>query len=67
MSAPALTALRRSGHCSSGAHQGTSHKMSVKPLQRYVDEFAGRHAMRPADTVDQRCRVVAGLVGRRLR
>ena len=28
------------------AHKGVYHKMSAKHLQRYVDEFAGRHGIR---------------------
>ena len=35
------------------AHKGTFHKISEKHLQRYVDEFAGRHNVRKADTIDQ--------------
>ena len=48
------------------AYDGTYHKISKKHLQRYVDEFAGRHNMRDMDTVDQMARLVAGMVGRRL-
>lgn len=48
------------------AHMGTFHKLSVKHLQRYVNEFAGRYNMRELDT-HQQMRVVAyGLAGRRL-
>ena len=32
-------------------YHGTYHKMSVKHLGRYVDEFAGRHNAREADTL----------------
>ncbi len=32
---------------------GTYHQMSVKHLDRYVSEFAGRHNARPLDTIDQ--------------
>ncbi len=48
------------------AHQGTFHKLSPKHLNRYVQEFAGKHNMREMDTMDQMRGVVAGLVGRRL-
>ena len=34
------------------SHKGTFHKMSPKHLQRYVDEFVGRHNLRPFDTED---------------
>ena len=40
--------------------------MSAKHLQRYVDEFAGRHSIRERDTLDQMQSVVAGMVGKRL-
>ena len=48
------------------AHMGTYHKISPEHLQRYVDEFAGRHNIRDHDTLDQMTAVVAGLVGKRL-
>ena len=48
------------------AHKGTFHKISPKHLQRYVNEFAGRHNIRDKDTIDQMYSVVAGMVGRRL-
>ena len=48
------------------AHKGTFHKMSPKHLQRYVNEFAGKHNMRESDTVDQMRNTVARLVGRKL-
>ena len=35
------------------AHKGVYHKISAKHLQRYVDEFAGRHGVRERDTLDQ--------------
>ena len=41
--------------------------MSAKHLDRYVDEFSGRHNQRPMDTADQMRRVARGLVGKRLR
>ena len=48
------------------AHKGVYHKISPKHLQRYVDEFSGRHGVRNANTVDQMTAVVAGMVGKRL-
>ena len=48
------------------AHKGTFHKISPKHLQRYVDEFAGKHGIRDADTIDQMQAAVAGMVGKRL-
>lgn len=35
------------------AHKGMFHRLSPKHLQRYVDEFAGRHNIRDTDTIDQ--------------
>ena len=49
------------------AHKGTFHKMSPKHLQRYVNEFAGRHNIRDANTIDQMQSMVASMVGKRLR
>ena len=48
------------------AHKGTFHRLSAKHLQRYVNEFAGRHNSRDRDTIDQMNAIVAGLVGKRL-
>ena len=47
------------------AHKGVYHKISAKHLQRYVDEFAGRHGVRERDTLDQMQSVVVGMVGKR--
>ena len=48
------------------AHMGTFHKISPKHLNRYVQEFAGKHNEREKDTLDIMRHVVAGLVGKRL-
>ena len=48
------------------AHMGTFHKMSPKHLDRYVQEFAGKHNMRNSGTLAQMRHTVAGLVGRKL-
>ena len=49
------------------AHKGTFHKMSPKHLDRYVQEFAGRHNLREQDTIDQLAAISAGMGGKRLR
>ena len=48
------------------AHKGVYHKMSAKHLDRYVQQFAGKHNARDADTIRQMQDVVAGMVGKRL-
>ena len=48
-------------------YQGVYHKMSPKHLQRYVDEFSGRHNSRPKDTVEQMAGLVNRMTGQRLR
>ncbi|MYA17289.1 MAG: IS1595 family transposase [Gammaproteobacteria bacterium] len=48
------------------AHKGVYHKLSPKHLQRYVNQFAGRHNIRELDTLAQMQHVVMGMVGRRL-
>ena len=48
------------------AHKGVYHKLSPKHLQRYVNEFAGRHNIRELDTLAQMQHVAAGMIGRRL-
>ncbi len=49
------------------AHKGTFHKLSPKHLDRYVQEFAGRHNLREQDTIDQMASVSGGMEGKRLR
>ena len=48
-------------------YMGTYHQMSEAHLHRYVDEFTGRHNIRPLDTEAQMASVVEGAVGKRLR
>ncbi len=45
---------------------GTYHQMSVKYLDRYIEEFAGRHNQRPLDTLEQMERIAQGFVGKHL-
>ena len=48
------------------AHKGVYHKLSPKHLQRYVNQFAGRHNIREFDTLEQMAAVTEGLAGKRL-
>ena len=48
-------------------YNGTYHHMSEKHLGRYINEFAGRHNVRPLDTIEQMQLVTEGIVGKRLR
>ena len=48
------------------SHKGTFHKMSPKHLQRYVDEFVGRHNLRPFDTEDMMKMLFAQMSGKKL-
>ncbi|MDE2849995.1 MAG: hypothetical protein OXP74_05170 [Acidobacteriota bacterium] len=41
--------------------------MSWRHLNRYVNEFTGRHNQRELDTLDQMTQVVLGMNGKRLR
>ena len=48
------------------AHKGTFHKISPKHLERYVQEFAGKHNIRESGTLVQMRDTVAQMVGRNL-
>ena len=48
------------------AHKGTFHKLSPKHLDRYIQEFAGRHNVREQDTIEQMAVVADGMDGKRL-
>ena len=48
-------------------YMGVYHYWSPKHLQRYLNEFAGRHNARGFDAIDRMRRVVRGMSGRRLR
>jgi len=48
------------------AHKGVYHKISKRHLNRYVQDFAGRHNVRCSDTIDQLERVVSSMAGKRL-
>ena len=49
------------------AYKGTFHKISPKHLQRYVDEFVGRHNMRDLDTLEQMELLASRMMGKRLK
>ncbi|MDE0308743.1 MAG: IS1595 family transposase [Acidiferrobacterales bacterium] len=48
------------------AHKGTFHKLSPKHLDRYVQEFAGRHNIRCQDTLIQMGHIVREMDGKYL-
>lgn len=48
------------------AYTGTFHKISPKHLQRYVNEFSGRHNIRNLDTLQQMELLAAQMIGKRL-
>ena len=48
-------------------HTGIYHKMSKKHLQRYIDEYAGRHNIRPLATMEQIEITFKGMNGKRLK
>lgn len=47
-------------------YTGTYHRMSPKHLQRYIDEFSGRHNARLLNTIDQMALLFRGMIGKRL-
>ena len=49
------------------AHKGTFHHLSPKHLDRYVQEFAGRHNIRKLDTLDQMTAIARGMENAQLR
>ena len=49
------------------AHKGTFHHFSVKHLDRYVTEFAGRHNARDDDTIIQMSKLVEQMPNKRLK
>ena len=48
-------------------YHGVYRRMSPEHLDRYVNEFSGRHNIRKEDTMDQMVSITRGLVGKRLR
>ena len=48
------------------AHKGTYHKMSKKHLNRYVQEFSGRHNVREQDTIVQMEMLSKGMTNKQL-
>ena len=47
-------------------YHGVYHQMSPKHLHRYAIEFAGRHNVRPLDTVEQMTAMANGSIGKHL-
>ena len=47
-------------------YYGIYHRMSVKHLQKYINEFADRTNIRPMDTIDQISLALKRLAGKRL-
>ena len=49
------------------AYDGTYHHLSKKHLNRYIQQFAGKHNLRDYNTIDQMEMVVRGMVGKRIK
>ena len=49
------------------AYHGTFHHLSIKHLNRYETQFAGKHNLWDYDTIDQMSMIVRGMVGKRLK
>ena len=47
-------------------YHGTFHHFSEQHLDRYVNEFSGRHNDRESDTVDQMANAVHKMIGKRI-
>ena len=47
-------------------YDGTFHHLSEQHLHRYVNEFAGRHNIRPLNTIDMMRIMAEGMAGQRL-
>ncbi len=48
-------------------YHGTFHKMSIKHLHRYINEFAGRQNIRSKDTLTQMSTIARRMVGKQLK
>ena len=48
-------------------HMGIYHHMSKKHLQRYIDEYVGRHNIKPLGTMDRIGSTFEGMGGKRLK
>jgi len=48
-------------------YKGVFHKFSKKHLQKYIDEYAGKHNARNRDTIDQMRGMFRRMIGRRLK
>ena len=57
----------RAGRSCLPSQEGRQERPKIHPLDRYVNEFAGRHNTRPLDTVEQMECIARGLVGKQLR